>query len=311
MPLSDESSRLWAITCLFNPAGYRIRGENFHIFSEHLPLPLIAVELSFDGQFCLKEGDAEKLIQIQGGDRMWQKERLLNIALRALPAHCDQVAWIDADILIRDPAWPKAVSKALEEVAVVQPFETVHNLGPSGQRVSKTVSTVSVLRQAPSPSDILSTTVNRAGGNPCSGHVWAARREALDRRGFYDGCIVGGGDTAFLCGALGVFGEVVRIHHMGQAQADRYLRWAEPVYQDIQGSVKALPFEIEHLWHGSMADRNGRQRHLDLAEVGFDPNRDLTLTDDGAWRWATPRPELHQCVLNYFQARNEDVAVMA
>jgi hypothetical protein len=86
--------RLWAITCYFNPCGYRRRAINYRTFWRHLQIPLLTVELSFDGRFELQEHDADRLIQLRAADVMWQKERLLNVGIRALPAECDRVAWI-------------------------------------------------------------------------------------------------------------------------------------------------------------------------------------------------------------------------
>ena len=68
---------MWAITSYFNPARYRRRLSNYRIFRANLGVPLVTVELSFDGQFELTEGDADILIQIPAGAMLWQKERLL------------------------------------------------------------------------------------------------------------------------------------------------------------------------------------------------------------------------------------------
>lgn len=39
---------------------------------------------------------------------------------------------------------------------------------------------------------------------------------------------------------------------------------------------------------------------------GFDPNADLRPGIDGAWRWASDKPELHATVRQYFYSRDED-----
>ncbi|HVM51446.1 MAG TPA: hypothetical protein VMU04_25670 [Candidatus Acidoferrum sp.] len=305
-PRRNPASRLWAITCLFNPAGYRIRADNYRAFRQHLEVPLVAVELAFDEPFCLREGDAETLIQIRGGGRMWQKERLLNVALRALPAHCDRVMWIDADVIVPDPLWPEAVTRALDHSAVLQPFSTVRHLAPPGLRVPPRRSTVAAMRDAGSARELLEATIDRGPSSPCSGFVWAARREILNRHGFYDGCIVGGGDTAFLCAVCGYAKDVLRLHHMAPAQGRRYLGWAEALHKDVQGDVNCLPHEVQHCWHGRLEDRRARERHFGLCRIGFDPFRDLVVGENGAWHWGSNRPELHQYVADYFAARNED-----
>src|SRR5690606_20133502 len=88
-------ARLWALTSYYNPVRYRRRRENYRAFRDHLDVPLVAVEMETDGVFDLVPGDADILVQIAGGDVLWQKERLLNIALGALPSACRKVAWID------------------------------------------------------------------------------------------------------------------------------------------------------------------------------------------------------------------------
>ena len=90
---------LWAVTSYFNPAGYRRRKANYRVFRERLPLPLLTVEWSPTGQFELQPGDADILIQLTGGDVMWQKERLLNIGVERLPSQCKHVAWVDCDLV--------------------------------------------------------------------------------------------------------------------------------------------------------------------------------------------------------------------
>ena len=85
---------LWAITAYFNPAGFHNRLRNYRVFRENLGAPLVAVEFSHEGRFELCATDADILLQIAGGDVMWQKERLLNLALASLPSDCTHVAWI-------------------------------------------------------------------------------------------------------------------------------------------------------------------------------------------------------------------------
>jgi hypothetical protein len=58
---------VWAVTCYFNPAGYRLRLENYRVFRQRLNVPLATVELSFDGDFELRADDADALLQIRGG----------------------------------------------------------------------------------------------------------------------------------------------------------------------------------------------------------------------------------------------------
>ena len=124
----SEAQNLWAITCYFNPIGYRRRLENYRIFRQRLKLPLVAVELSFDGAFELRPVDADILVQLCGPAVLWQKERLLNVALKSLPASCDKVAWLDCDILFENDDWIERAKKALDEFAVVHLFRERNEL---------------------------------------------------------------------------------------------------------------------------------------------------------------------------------------
>ena len=44
---------LWAITSYFNPVSYRSRRENYRLFRERLPVPIVTVELAYGADFEL------------------------------------------------------------------------------------------------------------------------------------------------------------------------------------------------------------------------------------------------------------------
>jgi len=77
------SDRLWAVTAYFDPFGDGQRLPAYREFRRRLLAPLVAVELSFGDTFHLDEEDADIVVRLQGGAVLWQKERLLNLALRA------------------------------------------------------------------------------------------------------------------------------------------------------------------------------------------------------------------------------------
>lgn len=121
-------SRLWAITSYFNPAGYLNRLSNYHAFRRNIQVPLATIELSFDGRFQLSHDDADVVLQVQGHDVMWQKERLLNLLLEQLPDECDHVAWVDCDVIFESDDWSIRASKALERYALLHLYQKRVNL---------------------------------------------------------------------------------------------------------------------------------------------------------------------------------------
>ena len=305
---------LWAVTCLFNPARYALRARNYRQFRARLGVPLVAVELAFDGRFELEAADADVLVRVRDGDVMWQKERLLNIGLRHLPAPCRAVAIVDADVVFRDDGWPAAAEQALATAPVVQLFREVALLprdgtpenGARAREVARYPSLAWAIGERRDPRDVLAALGAHGRPDYARGLAWGFRRDLLDRHGLFDGCIIGGGDTA-MCGAtLGVLDAVEAAHAMNPHQRRYYRAWAERWYADVRGRMGCLPGEILHLWHGEMKHRQAATRHPTLAAHDYDPSRDLVAGAEGAWRWASDKPALHRRLVDYFAGRRED-----
>lgn len=289
---------LWVITSYFNPVGYRRRLLNYRRFRSAMDAPLAAVELSFTGSWELADHDADLLVRVADGDVMWQKERLLNLVVAQLPADCEYVAWIDADVLMQDPDWPEQAVSALASVPLVQLFSEVRDLGQDGSVPTSSVPSVAAIAMRGESTFV-----------PDSRHglAWAARRDLLQRHGLYDTCVIGGGDTALMRAAYGRQTERVltRLQLFGRAR-DHYLAWAAGIHDEVQGRVGVLPGEIHHLWHGAAENRRYKLRHSDLASHDFDPWADIRLSAEGAWRWASDKPALHALLTDYFRSRQDD-----
>lgn len=309
---SRSAPGLWAITCYFDPCGTRRRLANYRTFRQRLGVPLLAVELVHGDSSDLGEGDADILVQIRGGDILWQKERLLNIALRALPDSCSKVTWIDCDVIFGNERWAAEASALLESYALVQPYAAVHMLpaGWKGGEVatadaeSMQLAIASVLASGIPPGVCLKPDPQRPGPRYAFGHAWAARRDLLDRFGFYDACIVGGADRATIGAAHGCFDVVMEMQHMTARQRQRYLAWAEPFSEAVQRSMTFAPGDLFHLWHGSFESRAYYDRHSVLSTFGFDPFEDIVLDANGLWRWNSAKPELRHYLREYFAARD-------
>jgi hypothetical protein len=315
MMLAADSAAdgLWAITTYFNPMRYRRRLSNYRIFRRHLKVPLVAVELSYGDQFDLQQQDADILVRLRGGAVLWQKERLLNLALRALPATCRKVAWLDCDIIFRRPDWAGLASTLLDRAAIVQLFKHMHQLPadwiPGSSDVDLTFSRPSVAYSLSSGVPAAACVGNfsdRRIDSAAPGLAWAARREILEQHGFFDACIVGGGDRAMACAAHHCFKELMECHYMNEQQRRRYLAWAEPYYDSVRGEAAFVDTDILHLWHGHERDRAARSRHHGLQAFRFDPFNDIAIEDNGSWVWQTDKPDMHAYVRGYFSARRED-----
>lgn len=301
----------WAITTYFNPASYRRRRSNYRLFRDHLKLPLLTVELAFGQEFELDDNDADILVRLRGGDVMWQKERLLNLALRALPADCRKVAWLDCDIVFENEDWIARTTELLDRHMLVQPFSRVYWTPPGwlpGHAPSPATevpqSTASLVAAGVPISECFSVQPQPIGSS--SGFAWAASRDLLDEFGFYDACIIGGGDNALVRAAYGQPDSAVRLHVMDARRRLHYMAWATPFYRAVCRDVTYVESAICHLWHGAWENRRYRERYEDFAAFQFDPDVDIAVEGTGVWRWSSKKPAMHEYVRAYFAGRQED-----
>jgi len=305
-----KGSGVWAITSYFNPARFKGRRPNYRIFRENLGVPLVTVELSFDGHFELDEKDADVLIRISGGAVLWQKERLLNIALKSVPGSVENIAWIDGDVIFERADWMTEADRQLRQFNVVQLLSQQVDLKPedhhtnfdyrdtppSGQGI------VSLMHDT--KSDRLPT----PGPNRRSfawGLAWAARREILLQHGLYDAMIVGGATRAVVHAMYGEQDRIAEAFQLTPEREKHYLRWANQFYQTVGKRIGYVEGRLYHLWHGSLDKRNYGGRYGGLAKQGFELS-DIVIGANGAWHWARSKPDLEQFLMTHFIGRAED-----
>jgi len=314
MPLRDGD--LWAITSYFNPMSYSRRRQNYQCFRSALGVPLLAVELSDSEHYELQSADADIVVRTASRSVLWQKERLLNVALQHLPAHVEYVAWLDCDVIFERQDWHVAATSELRKRPVIQLFASRSDLqrdesyrgNHSTEVVStqcsfaKHVSTSSLITDGPAPPDA------RPIWNFDSGFAWAARRELLNRHGFYDAMVMGSGDLAMACAAFGTMAVAAQFSRLNEAQSRHYESWAAAFHRDVAANVGYLEGRIIHLWHGERFRRRYIQRHVEFSKMAFDPRTDLRINETGAFEWADGRDDLNRFAVEYFRSRLEDGA---
>ena len=302
---------IWALTAYFNPAGYKSRLANYRVFRRRLDVPLVAVELGYGPAFELGPGDAEVLIQLRCPDVLWQKERLLNVGLAALPESVEKVAWLDGDVFFPRRDWAARASALLDAYPLIHLYSRRLNLLPGGEDAAPDDATSAV-------SSIFDWT--RSGEIPTSlgngdaplrqgttvGLAWAARRDLLRRHGFFDTAILGSGDRVMANTAFGRFDLAARTIRMNDVQREQYLEWARPFHEEAAGRVGCVDQPIKHLWHGSLVRRAYVGRYEKLKKFDLNPAADLRIDDAGCWRWTSDKPEMHAYVRDYFGTRLED-----
>ncbi len=316
---------LWVVTSYYNPVRYRRRLENFRAFRRNLQAPLLVVELARPGAHRLGDGDAEIVVSLTGEDRIWQKERLINIGVGRLPDDARYVAWCDCDLIFDDPDWPAAARRRLDEAGgMVQLFDAAahmpDNLDPRAaspalcREVAPLFVKLSFPRALsagivkPNPNANLRSVDPSIGKSVSHGKAWAARRDIIEACGHFDKAIVGGGDTVHIQASCDMLDEEYLVKYdLPRGYRAAAHAWAKTARRTgLFQSVSSLDRRAYHLWHGEIADRGYLSRLEILSWHDYDPDRDLRLADNGTWAWADPKGALAADVEAYFSSRFED-----
>ncbi|MDQ1920912.1 hypothetical protein [Massilia pseudoviolaceinigra] len=305
---------IWVISCYSNPLGYRTRRQNFERFAASIVRQggnlLVLEKAEVDSQFDLDE-QAYNCVRLRGDGLIWQKERMLNLALRHLPPECRKVVWADGDILFEAPNWLALTSDALEHDIVVQPFDRSVRLpyghleyrGESQENSGVTESFASCYQR-----DAALSRNEIYANHGHTGYAWAARRDFLETCGLYDVCITGSGDHLMAHAFAGALSSpcIAKMIGEGHAFARHFARWAQKADGICQGRLGFVPGTVLHLWHGSLANRRYFVRNQEVKELDFDPERDMRLDANGLWTWADSAGHLREWSAAFFKSRHED-----
>lgn len=281
--------RLGIIAVHFDPCGYRRPVDNLAAFVNALSQNSRSINCFVHAKFTDERTVADLIpgVHVQAGPQnfLWQKERLVNLAIECLPPEYDAVAWIDGDLLFQNPDWYTTACDMLEHTPVLQLFETITYLGPDGKKES-------IAYGAVAAGDRM--TFRAPGG------AIACRRELLEH-GLYDRNVMGGGDQVFLGAVRGTHYQFWK--RCNPAWGDSVRAWCERFGTHEVGFV---PGNVRHLWHGARKNRALQSRHAVLSELAYDPETDVRVGENGLLEWASDKPALHQAVRDHFTNRNED-----
>ncbi|MBD2527415.1 hypothetical protein [Nostoc sp. FACHB-133] len=302
---------LWIITTYFNSCNYQTKLKNMTAFRERIEaagLNLIIVECAFNEQgFTLRNSSKNtRIVKVKATDVMWQKERLLNIVLSQLPTACKKVAWIDCDILFNNSEWAVEASKLLDVFPVIQLFDFGIEL-PKDHEIyrgeGKIWQSFASIHQD-KPNEIYKK-YSRHGH---TGFAWAATKDLLLKHKFYDADIAGAGDELMVHAMCGAWYSICVAKKLGKTKYhfNHFINWAEKFYEDVSGQVGCVSGYVLHLWHGDSKDRQHLERRVPLHISNFDPENDISIDENGCWKWNSDKTYMHQWIKEYFLQRKED-----
>jgi GR25 family glycosyltransferase involved in LPS biosynthesis len=288
--------KLAVITSFFNPNNYINIKYNYLIFSKKIKekCDLFPIELSFNGEFFIED---ENVIRIVGDSEniLWQKERLLNIALERLPEEYTNVAWIDCDVIFENPNWVDEVNQKLSEYKVVQIFETAKRLDRKGD--------IGLISNGFIKRAYEIGTIERNFSKGIPGFGWAMRREVIDKVKFIDTQVVGGADALMMFAYFGIKDTLFH-NKMNLEWKEECYKWADITYKEINSSVGYISGSIIHLYHGDIKNRRYDSRYSILSSTSFNPVQDLEINSNGLWKFKNQM--ISENLQTYFEQRYED-----
>lgn len=305
----NYTNDLWIISCYYNSNSYKTKPKNFELFMERIEeakINHLIVECAFkDQQFSLPK--SKNILRIKTPDIMWQKERLLNIALENLPVRCKNILWIDCDVLFENPDWAKETVEKLKHYRVVQPFKEAIRL-PKGfthyvGQGEKYYSFGYINSENP-----YIVSEGRFDLHGHTGFAWASHKSIFAKVGFYDVCIAGSGDHMMAHSFVGDWTTkcIKRVIGNNENFYNHYTEWSKKIYPKIKSKISYVEGALLHLWHGDVENRNYVVRQRTLEEYQFNPYEDIALNNNNCWKWEGKNDKLAKWAEEYFVLRKED-----
>lgn len=304
-PTRDDMAVLMV---MFNPTGsVRIQSNWLYVWNKLVAaeIPVFGCELLFPWQ---RGGlaPAFKTITVRSESIMFFKEKLLERLEKEVPARYTKLCAIDCDVVFQRPDWYDAVSAALDERPVVQPFSRCHWMGPDLRAAVMTnpsaATQLGAIREA-----------HRGGGTDrLSGHPGFAMAM---RRGYpqFTWAVVGGGDAVLFRAANGLVGEFAN-KAMKRLMSAAWDSWSGGAR--VAGDMGCVAGDIWHMWHGPLQSRHYYDRYekfiealrsVDSGPAVRDIRDILEENADGVWTWrADVRKALNAMMLRYFASRDDD-----
>lgn len=307
-----RSDLLHVIAVSFNPRRFKSHYANYTAFEKHMleaGVQLTVVECAY-GDIPHQFGDNDLInhVPVYAKNPIWVKENLINIGISRLPRDWKYVAWIDADILFERGDWASEIVYALQHYDFVQPWSDCLDLDAGGGIMGKPHK--SFCHQWLNDPKTCSMMGKSGYTFAHPGYAWAATRNALENLGgLIETAALGSGDHHM---SLALIGKAELSIPAGVTDAYRspILRWQDRANRHVQGNIGTVPGTIRHAYHGNKSNRNYIGRWDILKKHAFDPFEDLKTNTSGVYELSGNKPALKRDVMQYFNSREEDWALL-
>lgn len=250
---------------------------------------------------------------------MWQKESLMNLAIKNIPDHKKYFFWIDHDQCYASPNWlNECVEKINNGFDFVQLFKMNHYLDK----------THSILDSSYSRAYVCHTQDNKGSRNRrgAPGLGWACNTNSLKKITPLPNTMIGSGDEWLAAGLLrqidfyiyveGGIGHKEVWHNNKYKNARELSKYAKVTRDHI---VKHIKMTMEkyfntsyctadsfHLWHGDFSNRQYLSRYEIISDCKIDIEKDIFVNEDGLLEFKEYKLDASKRLYKYFLDRKED-----
>lgn len=311
--VADAGAVLYTVECAF--------GEREHA-ADHLSLHDTLANCAVIDTYGHRQDDEStsvddllrhRYVRVRTKHEIWIKENLINLGVRHLPPEARYIAWVDCDVRFLRDNWVGSTIHALQHYAFLQMFSHAVDLDPHSEML-RTRSRhqesfgSAYLSGKPLPTGDYYYPSARQG--VWSGLAWACRRDAWNAvGGLIDAAAHGGGDWHTAFALIGRAKDGMR-NDLHENYRRRVLLWEERAERFVRRNVGVLEGTVVHYWHGKKEDRRYKERHKLLADLRFDPDRDLSYDAQGVLQLVDHGDErsirLRDALREHAALRNED-----
>jgi len=297
--------KLNVIFVIFSP--FSLIGESIHTYLKNFETvetdtQVYIVEMAYQNQtYSITNPENPHHLQLRSKDIMWQKENLVNVAVRnLLPPTWKAFAWIDLNVEFESNTWAMDTLKILNGHKDVVQLWTACFDWDNEKKVANQVS-ISAGYIDDNDRYNRNRTGHKSFGYRHVGYAWAMTRPTYEKLGgIYDRVIIGSGDSVLY------FTLVSRLYNiMPKTVSKQFKQDVNAYYQNAKQygfKFGYVPGTILHQSHGNLVHRKYVERWQYLVRSGYDPSEHVTYTPIGLMVATYSFPEkLHHDLYMYFK----------
>jgi len=301
----EEVKSLYMICVVTNPARSRTTIKLYSNFKQQVEksnVKLITVECALDNSpFAVTRPNYEPFnIQVRTHSNFFQRERLINLALKKLPLDAKYVLICDPEVEFSNENWVNDAIKALNIFRAIQLFEDVVYLSPTRTETKKAKSFAYLNFKKESP---LERSKFEESTFAC-GFGWGFRIEAIrDVGGLIDFSPIGNNDKITAYCLAGRSDEYIP-KDINEHFHDGVKNWENKAKDTFLHGIGFIPGTIRVNYSKTNKEKSPYERWDILLSNDFDPRNDIVQEDGGSYKLEGSKVKLGNDLKDHFTNLN-------